>query len=1136
MKNKNLQKYVYVQKICTDDAICYIIGDESRKGGRDRLYKNGCKFSENKQLAKNEKLTSIEIKDFTISRDYDVHAILRKDFNNELIYDGNVDKGILHTKEAFYFKDKKEHDDRICEIVSKICTGEIDAYRRVEDWELRGYQKDTIAKCLNILATHNKVLIHLAMRGGKSIIALETARLFIEENYTKYKKILIITPFPSAIETFRNYTLKHIRMKGYNFYGNNEIPKNNDTQFVKLVSFQKDWTVKFAKSLGEYNIVIVDETHNTSASWRSMNEVLPKIKHKKEIHLSGTPFNDILSKRFNKDQIVQLDIIDLMKISRAYPEMQIYPENINVKDVCNMEELRKQLENYGKDDKEFMAWLNNNQMFSLKDIFENAVACMTFLKYISIDQRKCLNTPFYIDTQTENKYNHIIAYIPSVLGVKTAYKCLEQLTKTSESMFFGFKVKSLSKDDSNNNYDYDLKTLELEDKCNKFMDENEKTLILSCCRLTTGVTLNKLNTILNFKSISSAELFFQIMFRIMTYYPGKNEVNMFNYDSEYTIKIFKEFATVCQENINALTETDALREIFTCINYYAVLKGKSFEFEKVDPIKGYELFRKLPLSCSVNEVIKYQIDDFTDNEINILINSGFTSSDNNSSIVHKGKGGNSKLPNNNNHNSNTNNSNSDNKDNDKKLKKALTAILNEVAWIIIINEIKNVDELLKDCNIPEKVNIIDFKESYINKMIKAKKGHWQTYINDLNYKKDKNYLELVKNLPKLDDHTDRTTPEVLRSKMIGKVDLDKVTITDIRSGWKYCDPCCGRGFIIFDVVEYLVKNLGEKYRQEIMNAMYGIDINPHFVKLLNKLGYKNIKINDASISKNWFVDKYNKYMKFDCIIMNPPYSRNLHLQILREAIKHLKDEKSICVNLSPIRWLQDPLAKYKKNSDYYRFENSISKFCNKIELIKTEDARQLFNAEFLQPLAIYICDKKSTYNYYNEYFKRDPFIYKVFEKILSENIFEKHNCVKFSDDLKNFVLINNMAPPMKYGKPMFDAVKTWCGYFVNGKNNLGLTYRQAKEKNPNATRGSIEKDNAVIFNTEDEVKNCYNAMQTNFVKFFVMTSVVDVNVHHNVIPWMEDYTQPWDDARFYKYFGLTSEEQKVIEDTMAKYN
>lgn len=57
-------------------------------------------------------------------------------------------------------------------------------------------------------------------------------------------------------------------------------------------------------------------------------------------------------------------------------------------------------------------------------------------------------------------------------------------------------------------------------------------------------------------------------------------------------------------------------------------------------------------------------------------------------------------------------------------------------------------------------------------------------------------------------------------------------------------------------------------------------------------------------------------MKFDCIIQNPHYVRNLHLKILAEAIKHLKDEKSVCVNLSPDNWLMkhnlnNPIGKYR---------------------------------------------------------------------------------------------------------------------------------------------------------------------------------------------------------------------------------
>lgn len=40
-------------------------------------------------------------------------------------------------------------------------------------------------------------------------------------------------------------------------------------------------------------------------------------------------------------------------------------------------------------------------------------------------------------------------------------------------------------------------------------------------------------------------------------------------------------------------------------------------------------------------------------------------------------------------------------------------------------------------------------------------------------------------------------------------------------------------------------------------------------------------------------------MKFDHVVMNPPYDGNLHLKVVQEAMKHSDD----VVNLSPIRWL-----------------------------------------------------------------------------------------------------------------------------------------------------------------------------------------------------------------------------------------
>lgn len=48
------------------------------------------------------------------------------------------------------------------------------------------------------------------------------------------------------------------------------------------------------------------------------------------------------------------------------------------------------------------------------------------------------------------------------------------------------------------------------------------------------------------------------------------------------------------------------------------------------------------------------------------------------------------------------------------------------------------------------------------------------------------------------------------------------------------------------------------------------------------------------------------------------------MKILQEALKHLEPTKGKCINLSPVRWLQDPLAKEKKSSDYKKFEEILS--------------------------------------------------------------------------------------------------------------------------------------------------------------------------------------------------------------------
>ena len=123
--------------------------------------------------------------------------------------------------------------------------------------------------------------------------------------------------------------------------------------------------------------------------------------------------------------------------------------------------------------------------------------------------------------------------------------------------------------------------------------------------------------------------------------------------------------------------------------------------------------------------------------------------------------------------------------------------------------------------------------------------------------------------------------------------------------------------------------------------------------------------------------------------MNPPYMRNLHLKILAEAIKHLKDEKSVCVNLSPVRWLQDPLAKYKKASDLKRFEESVAKHIESLDIIDATKAQSLFLMWIYENIGIYVCSNIGGYDYNNLSIPHNIVHKKIIDNVIIPTYLEK---------------------------------------------------------------------------------------------------------------------------------------------------
>ena len=239
-------------------------------------------------------------------------------------------------------------------------------------------------------------------------------------------------------------------------------------------------------------------------------------------------------------------------------------------------------------------------------------------------------------------------------------------------------------------------------------------------------------------------------------------------------------------------------------------------------------------------------------------------------------------------------------------------------------------------------------------------------------------------------------------------------------------------------------------------------------------------------------------MNFDHIIMNPPYDKNLHLKILQEAIKHSND----IVNLSPIRWLQDPLAEYKKNSDWKKFE-SVRSHISSLDMLTKKETDAAFGIA-CEPVGIYTIDGKTPVKFNHDFGKR---IIEITEKFYSDYMNNKKTA--FWCPVARF---HWTIGGTEYFEPFTLALSENGTYAKSGW-----------------TKGLHDTYEMFYFETEDELKNFKAFLQLKSYKWILGHLLVGKRLPIDLIPMMPTYTHPWTDEMLYEYFGLTEDEIKEIE-------
>ena len=262
-------------------------------------------------------------------------------------------------------------------------------------------------------------------------------------------------------------------------------------------------------------------------------------------------------------------------------------------------------------------------------------------------------------------------------------------------------------------------------------------------------------------------------------------------------------------------------------------------------------------------------------------------------------------------------------------------------------------------------------------------------------------------------------------------------------------------------------------------------------------------------------------MKFDYVVMNPPYERNLHLKFLEKVIK-VADKT---VNISPVRWLQDPFARYLPSTDLAKFEDSVAKHIESLRIYKGEKASNFFKAGFVMDIGIYVCSDKGGYDYSHS----NPLINKVVEKTILQSWAPYSYDKQSKKSQKKYVLNVSGIHSASSKYPL-----------------MNQTYeKQLEVKEPNPKSHNANNCGLFSFDTDEERRIFYECYNTPFMRWHCSLWKIDVNSNTRKIPYFGDYTKPWTNARFCEYFGITGfisdteaepgSEWETILETMKKY-
>jgi len=441
--------------------------------------------------------------------------------------------------------------------VKSIVTGKDFSASRTNTYGPRKEQQEAIDKTMEYFKQQKlsditktpKFLWNAKMRFGKTFASLEMARQM------GLSRVLIITFKVEVKESWKDELNGHINFDDWQFVDIKEkdAAKNVDKTrpYVAFGSFQD---ILGRNKLGglktknewvhtdNWDLVIFDEYHY--GSWRDKNKgqfdtgeasdmelldenIIP-ITASYMLFLSGTPFRAINTGEFLEDQIYNWTYGDEQEAKKSWNKNDGYnpyesmPEMIlmtyQLPEVCTQIALKGDQNEFDlneffraecpknekdEDDVENASFVHKNEVQRWLDIIRGKAD-------ISTESQKAMGAtkpvlPFY-DTSLVQIINHTLWYMHSVAS---CYAMRNLLKASNNAFYHDYEIVVAAGDKAGSGSKALIPVREA-------MHRKDKTITITCQKLTTGVTVRQWSAIFMLSNISTPESYFQSSFRVQS--------------------------------------------------------------------------------------------------------------------------------------------------------------------------------------------------------------------------------------------------------------------------------------------------------------------------------------------------------------------------------------------------------------------------------------------------------------------------------------------------------------------------------------------------------------------------------------------------------------------------------------------